>query len=134
MDSFSLLLLGILAPLLQLCSLMALLSRRRNYLKRRATLKSVYWTLLPAIVPWMTYVVFMYLLLNLWTPVRDEAVIILWAGLSLLNRGVVPLTIGLALLPPYPPRVWMSSIYRVSAIAMAMMADYMTQYVFPMTW
>ena len=134
MDSFSILLLGILAPLLQLCSLMALLSRRRRYMKRRATLKSVYWTILPAMMPWFTYLVFIYLLLNLWTPVRHETVVVLWASLSLVNRGVLPLTIGLTLLPPYPPQAWMSSIYRASAIAMAIVACYMTQYIFPMEW
>jgi hypothetical protein len=131
-DSFTLLLLGLLLPLLQLLSLVALFWRRQSYSKRGATLRSCYLTMIPALVPWLTYLTFGDLLLHLWQPNRtDNWAIVLWAGLAIANRGVLPITIALTLLPPYPPRVWLSTIYRLSAIGMAIVACHLTQQVFP---
>jgi hypothetical protein len=131
-DSFSIILLGLLFPLLQLISLAALVLRRQSYSKRQATLKSCYWAILPAIVPWLTYGTFGLILLNFWhrSPNTHWA-IVLWAGLAIANRIVLPITISLTLLPPYPPRVWLSTIYRLSAIGMAIVAHHLTQQVFP---
>lgn len=134
MDGLSILVLGLLSPILQLLSLLALLGRRQQYRTRRASLKSVYLTIIPATIPWMTYIAFSYLILNLWTIVNTDWLIIAWAGLTIVNRVLLPITIGLALLPPYPPRVWLSSIYRLSTIGMAVAAGYMTQKIFPMAW
>ncbi|MBE9029443.1 hypothetical protein IQ266_06655 [filamentous cyanobacterium LEGE 11480] len=134
-DGFSILVIGLLLPILQIISFIGLLNRRQIYFKRRATLKTAYLTVFPAMVLWLTYGVFSLILLNLWTVgLRPNWLILLWAGLTVVNRVVLPITIGLALLPPYPPRVWLSSIYRVSAIGMAVIACYMTQFVFPMAW
>jgi hypothetical protein len=134
-DGFSIVVLGLLLPILQLISLIGLLSRRNRYSKRQASLKSCYWTMLPAIVPWLTYITFSTILLNLWITSRSANwAIVLWAGLAIANRVVLPITIGLTLLPPYPPRAWLSTIYRLSAIGMAMIAFHLTQAVFPMKW
>ncbi len=131
-DSFSIFVLGLLFPILQLSSLLGLLSRRSRYHKRQASLQSVYWTLLPALVPWLTYAIFSHILAHFWIPNRPANwAIVLWAGLAIANRVVLPITIGLTLLPPYPPRVWLSTIYRLSTIGMAMIACHLTQAVFP---
>jgi hypothetical protein len=131
-DSFTLLVLGLLLPLLQLISLVTLLCRRQSYSKRGATLRSCYWTMLPALVPWLTYATFSQIVLHLWSPNRaDHWAIVPWAGLAIVNRIMLPITIGLTLLPPYPPRVWLSTIYRFSAIGMAVVAHHLTQQVFP---
>jgi hypothetical protein len=132
-DGFSIFVLGLLLPILQLISLIGLLSRRSSYSKRQASLKSCYWAMLPAIVPWLTYITFSTILLNLWITSRPANwAIVIWAGLAIANRVVLPITIGLTLLPPYPPRAWLSTIYRLSAIGMAMIAFHLTQAVFPM--
>jgi hypothetical protein len=129
-DSFSIVVLGLLLPILQLISLIGLFGRRTTYHKRQASLKSCYWAMLPAIVPWLT---FSTILLNLWITSRPANwAIVIWAGLAIANRIVLPITIGLTLLPPYPPRVWLSTLYRLSAIGMAMIAFHLTQEVFPM--
>jgi hypothetical protein len=132
-DSFSLICLGILLPLLQLLSLLLLTRRRRNYLGREATLRSVYWTLPIAIVPWVSYGVFGYLLLNLWTH-TSPGLVVVWSVLAIVNRIVLPLSVGLTLLPPYPPKVWLSTIYRLSVVGMAIVASQMTQHIFPIAF
>jgi hypothetical protein len=132
-DSFSLLLLGLLCPILQLISLIGLARRRDRYSKRQATLKSCYWAMLPAIVPWITYGIFSLILLNFWnTSHTAHWAIVLWAGLAIVNRIVLPIAIGLACLPPYPPQAWLPTIYRLSVIGMAIVAHHLTQQVFPM--
>jgi hypothetical protein len=129
-DSFSLICLGILLPLLQVLSLLLVVQRRRKHLDRSATLRSVYWTLPIAIAPWVTYGVFSYLLLNLLTH-TSPGLVVVWSVLTIVNRIVLPLSVGLALLPPYPPKVWLSTIYRLSVVGMAIVANQMTQYIFP---
>jgi hypothetical protein len=132
-DPVTLLVMGLLLPLLQLVSLMALWRRHATYSKRRARLHFVYCAMLPAIVPWLTYGTFGLILLNIWNTNRTaQWAIVLWAGLAIANRIVLPLTIGLVLLPPYPPRVWLPTLYRLSAIGMAIVACHLTQQVFPM--
>ncbi len=132
-DGFSIFVVALLLPIVQLISLIGLLRRRTTYHKRQVSLKSCYWTMLPAIVSWLTYITFSTILLNLWITSRAANwAIVLWAGLAIANRVVLPITIGLALLPPYPPRVWLSTLYRVSAIGMALIAYHLTQQVFPM--
>jgi hypothetical protein len=134
-DSFSIFVLGLVLPILQLISLIGLLGRRNTYNKRQASLKSCYWAMLPAIVPWLTYITFSTILLNLWITSRPANwAIVLWAALTIANRVVLPITIGLTLLPPYPPRVWLSTLYRLSAIGMAIIACHLTEQVFPMKW
>jgi hypothetical protein len=133
-DSFTLILLGLLLPLVQLLSLVALLGRRQRYHKRQATLRSVYCTMLVGWIPWLTYLTAGYIALNALPVPVDRShhwVILLWIGLAIANRAVLPIMIGLALLPPYPPRVWLSTLYRVSTIGMAIVAWQLTQQVFP---
>jgi hypothetical protein len=136
-DGFAFFVLGLLCPLLQLFSLIALAFRGNIYRKRQATRRSVYCTMLVGWIPWLTYLTAGYIVLNALPIPVDRShhwVILLWIGLAIANRVVLPITIGLALLPPYPPRVWLSPLYRLSTIGMALIACHLTQQVFPMKW
>jgi hypothetical protein len=133
-DAFSLFVLGLLCPLLQLLSLIALAFRGAIYSKRQATRRSVYWAMLVGWIPWLTYLTAGYMVVNALPVPIDRSqhwVILLWIALATVNRIVLPITIGLTLLPPYPPRVWLSTIYRLSTIGMAIVAHHLTQQVFP---
>jgi hypothetical protein len=131
-DPFTLLVMGLLLPLLQLVSLIALLCGFATYNKCRVRLHWIYAAMLVAIAPWITYATFSLILLNLWnTNPTTHWAIVLWAGLAIANRIVLPLTIGLACLPPYPPQAWLPTVYRLSAIGMAIVAHHLTQQVFP---
>jgi hypothetical protein len=131
-DPFTLLVMGLLLPLLQLISLIALLGRHATYSKRRARLHFVYCAMLGAIAPWITYATFSLILLNFWnTNSTANWAIVLWAGLAIVNRITLPIAIGFACLPPYPPQAWLPTIYRLSIVGMAIVAHHLTQQVFP---
>lgn len=131
-DPFVFLILGLLLPLLQLIGLVGLCIRHSTYGKRRVRLQWCYCTMLSAVVPWLTYGTFSLILLNFWNTNRTTHwAIVLWAGLAIANRIVLPITIALTLLPPYPPKVWLPTLYRLSAIGMAIVAYQLTQQVFP---
>jgi Trk-type K+ transport system membrane component len=106
-DAFTLLVMGLLLPLLQLVSLMALWRRHATSSKRRARLHFVYFAMVSAMVPWITDVTFSLILLNLWnanhtarwaidpTGVSDRA-LVCWTSDDLTGeQGMERLTIGL---------------------------------------
>jgi hypothetical protein len=133
-DAFSLFVLGLICPLLQLFSFVALAFRGDSYSKRQATRRSAYFAMLIGWIPWLTYLTAGYIVLNALPMPVDRSqhwVILVWIGLARTNRIVLPLAIGMALLPPYPPRVWLSTLYRLSTIGMAIVAWQLTQQVFP---
>jgi hypothetical protein len=133
-DAFSFFVLGLICPLLQLFSLIGLLMRGEIYRKRQASRQSAYGAMLIGWIPWLTYLTAGYIVANAMPMPVDRSqhwVILVWIGLATVNRIVLPLAIGLALLPPYPPRVWLSTLYRVSTIGMAIVAHHLTQQVFP---
>lgn len=125
----------ILAPLAQLVLAIGVLQRRRLYLKRSKTLRSFYCSLTVSMIPWVTYSVFLAIVLNLWLRLGASGdLVVLWAKLGLLSWVSLPLLVICALLPPYPPRTWSSTLYRCCAIGTAFGAWYLTHRVFPMGW
>jgi hypothetical protein len=125
----------LISPLVQMTTGIAALVRRDAYLKRLKTLRSVYLSSVLATVPIFTYIVFINILLSMWTLTSSSAyLVVIWSILTIVNRWVLPLTIVVALLPPYPPRTWVSSICRLAAIGTSLSACYMTQQLLPMAW
>jgi hypothetical protein len=123
----------ILAPLIQLITALTALNHRQHYLKRSKSLRSLYSSTIISLIPWLTYGTFIAILLNLWWRTgKDSELIIFWAKLSLLNWIAIPLLITCAILPPYPPKTWASSLNRLSAIVTAIGAWWLTHTVFPM--
>jgi hypothetical protein len=125
----------VISPCVQVLSAIAAVMRRRAYLKRFKSLRSFYLAGVISTVSMLTYLIFIQVLYSMWTiaPAASYLVVI-WSVLTVLNRLVLPLTIAVALLPPYPPRTWMSPLFRLSAIGTAIGAGYMTQQILPMSW
>jgi hypothetical protein len=124
-----------LSPLVQITTAVTSILRRDKYLKRFKTLRSLYLSNAISSIPILTYVVFIKILLSMWTITSASAyLVVIWSILTLLNRWVLPLIIVVALLPPYPPRTWVSSICRLSAIGTAISAYYMTHQLLPLAW
>ncbi len=125
----------LISPVLQLITGIAAVIRRRAYLKRFKSLRSFYLSGVISTVSILTYVIFIQVLYSMWTIAPDASyLVVIWSVLTVLNRLVLPLTIAVALLPPYPPRTWMSPLFRLSAIGTAIGACYMTQQILPMSW
>jgi hypothetical protein len=96
-------------------------------------LRSLYLSSIVSIVALFTYVIFVQLLLNMWTTAHTAAyLVVIWSVLAHLNRWVLPVMILLALLPPYPPRSWLSPINRLCAIGTAVSAVYLTHGLLPL--
>jgi hypothetical protein len=123
----------IVAPLLQAMTGMSAVYGQRGLKPPKKRLRSLYLSSIVSIVALFTYVIFVQLLLNMWTTAHTAAyLVVIWSVLAHLNRWVLPVMILLALLPPYPPRSWLSPINRLCAIGTAVSAVYLTHGLLPL--
>jgi hypothetical protein len=123
----------VIAPLLQAITAITAIGGQRGLKPAKKRLRSLYLSSLGSIVALFTYVIFIQLLLNMWMSTHTAAyLVVIWSILAHLNRWVLPLMILLALLPPYPPRSWLSPLNRLCAIGTAVSAVYLTHSLLPL--
>jgi hypothetical protein len=123
----------VVAPLLQAMTGMSAVYGQRGLKPPKKRLRSLYLSSLVSSVAIFTYVIFVQLLLNMWAMSYTAAyLVVIWSVLANLNLWILPLMILLALLPPYPPRSWLSPLNRLCAIGTAVGAVYLTHGLLPL--